>query len=259
MSVWGVSLVKDEQDIIGYSLPRMAAQLDGVVVADNMSTDETRAILEDVAEKMGNIKIVDDFEPAYLQSVKMTGLARSTGADWVVPFDADEVWHCPTGPLADVLPTLDCVVAEAALYDYVASSDEDPNEPDPVRRIARRRQTPGRLPKVACRLLPGLVIEQGNHGARYPGPVLHCRGDLFVAHYPYRSAEQMARKAVNGAKAYEAAGDRLPDSTGQHWRDYGRFYDQGGLAAIEEIFTTWFYVGPDDSTTIVDPCPVPMP
>ena len=257
MTVWGVCMVRDEADIIGWTLPRMAAQLDGVIVADNRSSDETPTILCELSYKWP-IHVVEDTEPAYMQSEKMTALAwqaAERGAEWIVPFDADEVWWSPLGPLRDVVRHDDADVIEAKVFDHVVSSMDDVSLSDPVKRITRRRPSALRLPKVACRVRPGLVVEQGNHGARYPGDVLQVGQEIEVRHFPYRSVEQMARKARNGAEAYRAAGDRLPETTGQHWRDYGRLLDERGIEAIEEIFMTWFYGG----NTVDDPCPVPMP
>lgn len=248
--IWAVTMCRDEEDIIGYTLPRMAAQVDGVIVADNRSTDDTPEILAAVAREFGNIFITDDPEPAYMQSDKMSHLARlagERGATWVVPFDADEVWAG-----VDTLRGEMASVVEALLYDHVVCGTDDKRERDPLKRIVHRRPGPTALPKVACRVLPGMVIEQGNHGAHYPGDVMRIRGGMHIHHFPYRSAQQMARKARNGSEAYAAAGARLPPSAGQHWRDYGRFLETVGMSAIEEIFSTWFY-SPDGTGLVHDP------
>lgn len=251
-------MVKDEADIIGYTLPRLAAQVDFVIVADNLSTDQTPAILREVADRFGNIELVCDDDPAYTQSQKMTALAGRAGrmgAEWVVPVDADEVW-CYPGLLRDYLPLLEGIdVAAADLYDHVVTG-ADSDDPDPIRRIAYRRREKGSPPKVACRVRPGLVIEQGNHGAHYPGRHVGAVSNMHVRHFPYRSAEQMTRKARNGAAAYRAAEGRTPPGAGRHWTDYDRFYQEGGQAAITEIFETWFYEQVPSEALILDPCPV---
>ena len=83
-------MVRDEVDIIGPVVAHMLGQVDHVIVADNLSVDGTFDVLESFGSQ---ITLVADTDPAYRQSEKMThlaGVAKSMGADWVVPFDADE-------------------------------------------------------------------------------------------------------------------------------------------------------------------------
>jgi hypothetical protein len=74
-------------------------------------------------------------------------------------------------------------------------------------------------------------------------------GELEVRHYPYRSPEQMIRKARNGAAAYAATD--LPETVGQHWRDYGRLTDE----QIGEVFRRYFWsADPEADGLVHDPC-----
>lgn len=264
MTVVGICMVKDEEDIIGFTLPRMARQLDHVIIADNMSSDETPLIIEHWANQLGNISWTVDWDPAYVQAEKMTKLAELArekfDASWIVPFDADEVWYSFGNDLKDhFIDVPEWSVEFATLFDHVVTVADDSTDEDPIKRISWKRRIPAPLPKVAFRPLPGFQIEMGNHGVRFPGVVgtLEDSG-IVIHHYPYRSVEQMARKARNGAEAYRAAGDRVPSGAGQHWRDYGRFLDEKGISAIDEIFHTWFYsADPDNDPTLInDPCPI---
>lgn len=248
-----VSMVKDEADIIGSTVRHMAGQADHVIVADNQSSDGTRQVLESL-----DVHVVDDPDPAYMQSQKMTTLARLAyemfGADWIVPFDADEVWYSPFGRIADVLEGIapQWLVASATLYDHVATGDDGADQ-DPVRRILWRRVEPGALPKVACRFREDLTIEQGNHGAYFDGGTTILPGQLVVRHFPYRSAEQFVRKARNGAEAYRAT--ELPPDVGAHWRQYGAIAEAHGDEACADIFRQWFWVADpkSDPDLVFDP------
>ena len=247
-------MVRDEDDIVGATVAHMCGQVDAVIVADNLSSDGTRAILDALP-----VTVVDDLEPGYYQSQKMTALALRArlefGAEWVVPFDADEWWFSLQGRIADVLDGLapSWAIATAELYDHVPTA-ADPAEGSPVERIGWRRTTPAPLPKVACRTGADLVIHQGNHGAGYDAPAPVIGGLLQVRHFPYRSAEQFVRKARNGAAAYAATD--LDEDTGRHWREYGRLADAHGDEALHDVFRRWFWsADPRADGLIYDPAP----
>ena len=247
--VVAVTMVKDEVDIVARTVGHMATQADHVIVADNMSTDGTRDVLNDLARDLP-LTVVDDLEVGYHQSAKMTELALQARlnhhADWIVPFDADEWWYSPFGRIADILNSVggrQWLVMEAALYDHVATG-EDPSieeQPDPVIRLGWRRTEPAPLPKVACRWREDLVIEMGNHGARYVGGATKFESQLVIRHFPYRSVEQLIRKIRNGAAAYAATD--LPPTYGAHWRQWGEALDDPnrGTEWIEDLFRTWYY------------------
>lgn len=255
MATIAIAMVRDEADIIRPVVEHMLSQVDDVIVADNGSTDGTRDILEGLS-----VHVIDDPERAYYQSIKMTRLAHEAaalGADWVLPFDADEIWYSPFGRIADVLADLapQWLAAEATMYDHVPTG-ADPAEDDPVRRIRWRRKAAGALPKVACRSRSDLEIAQGNHSAIYNGGTTSMPGQLVIRHFPYRSAEQFVRKARNGAEAYAAAVGLSADA-GLHWRRYGDILRAHGEEALADVFRQWVWVRfPElDESLMLDPVP----
>lgn len=247
MATWGVSVVKDEADIIEGTIRHMAGEVDALLVMDNGSTDGTREILHELAVHLP-LTVVDDPSGHFGQSAKMTELAEKAhaqGAQWVVPFDADELWWAESR-VADVLATANhrATVVMAGLHDHVASAD-DLDDPDPLRAMVWRRRDAQKLGKVAIKWTPGCVIRDGNHSVDHPRGE---RGDwaLSICHFPYRSLAQFQRKATKASVAY--VGADVPEGVGEHWRSYGRLIDRHGVGVLEQIWTRYrFELAPSDA------------
>lgn len=263
--VWAIGMVRDEADVIGHTLSHLADEgVDGILIADNLSTDGTRDLLADARRCLDcRVEVLDDPEPGYYQSAKMTRLAARAadlGATWIVPFDADEVWFAHSERLAVALRSLssDVRVVEARLFNHFATA-LDLAGTNPFETMIYRQRRTGALPKVAFRWSPDVVVAQGNHAAAFTeategraGSVL--RNDLEVRHFPYRSFEQFKRKAANGAAAYAATD--LPDTMGAHWRQYGELLARYGDDALREVWDRWYwFLSPTDADLARDPAP----
>lgn len=223
-----IAMVKDEADILGWTLDHLHDQgVDHCIIADNLSTDATRHILEGYGDW---ITIVDDDEYGYYQSIKMTRLAaaaHTAGATWVLPFDADELIVGPTR-LADWFAGLPADVGIVSItgYDFVPAAI--PWYVNPWTACAWRRAAPQSLPKVAFRAHPGALIHMGNHDvAGIPGRRID---GLTLRHLQYRSYDQLVRKLRNGRAVY-AATDLHPGH-GTHWR-------AGGAKTDDELAAMW--------------------
>lgn len=256
MTTFAVTMMRNEIDVVEGVLRHVADEVDHVIVADNLSDDGTRDVLDQLARELP-LTVVDDPVIAYLQSQKMTALAARAakmGAIWILPFDADEIWASHHGRIADALAlAVGANVAPATVYNHYSTAVDSDN-PDPFRRMQWRQATPMGLPKVAFRWHPGAVIHQGNHGVTLPGPVAPADGVLEVRHFPYRSAEQFVAKGVQGAAAYKAT--TLPPGTGAHWRMYGEIAERHGTEALAGVFREHFwYWSPIDSGLVHDPAP----
>lgn len=222
-SVWGVSMVRDEADVVGYTIEHLLAEgLDHVIVADNMSTDGTYELLREMSATLP-ITVVRDRLPAFHQAHKISRLARiaaAGGADWIVPFDADELWCADGGSLVDVLRTSRESVLDAPMFNQVPSNDDDPGQPNPYRRITQRCVEPLVMGKVAFRAHRLAYVADGNHAVQIPGVSLHRRPNvdtpLSIRHVPFRTPDQVARKVHQGTEASSHPG--VPETTSIHWR-----------------------------------------
>lgn len=215
-AVWGISMMRNEARLLPYMLEHCQSQgFDGLVVADNLSTDTTAEILKTWSGRMP-VVYVDDKEELYLQQQKMDVLARVArrrGADWIVPFDADEFWYGAGGrTVAEILRLTprDIGVQTARVHNVIWDG---------------RRYMVGtlsdRLPKVAFRWHPLAHLHHGNHGVDRPGDTAF---DLRILHFSYRSEQQFIGKIRHGAQALRYL-EHDPDHPGHSWLDLNDMTD----------------------------------
>jgi Glycosyl transferase family 2 len=187
------SLVQNEADIIEcWVRHHLAEGVEHLYIADGMSTDGTRDILQNLALETGQVSWFDDPEPICHQAAWMTKLAHiagAVGAEWIIPADADEFWIAMSGEtLADELEHCPFHKLYAPVYHHV---DWDYCHIVP------------KLPKVAFRYNPGVALWMGNHdvdGVRGGG-----HGVLEVHELQYRGLEHFRDKARARARTLDPA------------------------------------------------------
>jgi hypothetical protein len=225
-------MVRDEVDIIDATLDHLLTQdIDHLLVSDNGSVDGTLEMLQERSRRDHRVHLALDREPAYFQSEKMSLLIRAAsraGADWVVPFDADEFWFARDRSVGDTLRRLahedpEVGIVSAAFHHMVPAADVAKIGPATDFVLDATPSLPG---KVAVRAHWLAGVSMGNHfgirvGSRFPG--------LFIAHAVFRSHAQVARKLRQGAAAVNLAGGQ--QNVGAHWR-YGGILDDAAIADV---------------------------
>jgi Glycosyl transferase family 2 len=217
-SIWGITLARNEADVIATTIRHHLDQgFDGVIAVDNSSEDGTPDILRQTAQDP-RVFVGTDSHRAHIHGAKMTHLAvlaARAGADWVVPFDADEHWYAQGMTVASLLRSLPAAMVDAPSHTVVPSPHGG--------RLAFVSNQPARVTyeadpgwtKVAFRVRRRPLVGDGNHhvygvyGPRVSG--------LNVLHYPYRSFEQFRAKVRAGAAAIRAT--NLSASACAHWRE----------------------------------------
>jgi hypothetical protein len=233
--------------------------LDAIWVLDNDSSDATADVLQQLAGEDPRVR----WRPApgeYEQAKLITALAREafrSGADWVVPFDADEFWYAPCEPFREVLENsaagaLRCPVihyiqareqtkpAAAALLTMTRRAPHMIGPPDHGRALVEARQIAFvemmYPPKLIARAAPDLELTAGSHSARnYQGTPI-TTADIVCLHAALPAREILARKVEHSARL-EAAG-QLP---GIGWHVH-RFRQMCGDGLLEAEWAANSYV-----------------
>ena len=228
-SVWAVCMAKNEEDVIVHSVRHMLGQgVAGVIVVDNGSTDATRSLLDAIAAEDDRLHVGTDSEPGFYQGMKTSYLAHlawRAGADWVVPFDADELWYASGTTLADRLSRLP---VDRVWTDYrtVYPLADDGSLDLGAGRPVQVDRAPTAWMKIAFRARRWVWVGEGNHDLRNRGPEPLVA--LHMLHFSCRSLEQYSRKAMDGVAALDDAG--MDDTIATHWRGWAELTDDERVA-----------------------------
>lgn len=256
MQLHGVAMVRNEADLVEAFVRHNLAILDALHVVDHRSDDGTREILEDLVTQAFPLTLERHDHPAQRQAEIITRLARgafAAGADCVFPLDADELLKMPRR-----------LEFERAIrsfgHRYCGAIEWQTYVPDPMPANAhplaaarkRRAAEAHGLHKIvltqAFARAPQAVVGPGNHTVLMEGPdqdlsvnpakLARLPPELIaLAHFPVRSASQLARKITVGWQAHLAAARDDP-TLAYHWRElYEEFSARGAPddARLREI------------------------
>lgn len=251
MKIFGVTLVRSEADIIAVTLRyHLQLGLDGVFVLDNASSDGTDKILERLAQADDRIRW-SRHEGDFQQAELTTGLAREAaraGADWIVPFDADEFWYAPCRTLREVLASSKAGALRAQVIHYIQAREKSKRSPEALLTMTRRASwtigpPDGRalvetqeigyveamyLPKWISRASLDLEISAGNHSASNLTGKPETTAELVCLHAPIRSRDTLVQKAAQ-SRRLEAA--RRPTADGWHTHRVRRLLEEDSIDA----------------------------
>jgi hypothetical protein len=209
-----VTVVRNELDILEAFVRYHAELVDLLVVADHRSIDGSLELLLELQAEGLPLEVRSLTAPALRQGRTTTMLvrdvARRIGADHVLPLDADEFL---TSDRPELVPELirrlpPGQLTRLALRNAIPTRDDDPAERNPVARIVNRRAAEGKVGGKRTKLVvpraigvrDGWALTNGNH--RLIGPagedelVSLRHGELFLAHYPVRSVEQVSWRLI---------------------------------------------------------------
>ena len=254
MRILGVSLVRDEEDIVALNLLfHLSLGLDEILVVDNGSNDATPQILRKLARRTGKVKWTREDGP-YRQPELTTGLAQEAarrGATWVMAIDADEFWY-PAGNLHAILADVQASIVMVEIVNFVQRRSQRTRSADALLHMTRRvaepvgpvAQTRSMVesraiafvemeypPKCIARASPTMQIHAGNHRVTGIEESVHETTSVQCLHAPLRAYEVLEGKVKQGERV-EASGS-FPPTGGWHVRRWKR------LAENEELESEW--------------------
>lgn len=228
LKIVGTILARDEEDIIATNIEHHINQgITQFIVTDNGSVDRTRSIAESYPEVK---EIIDEAGRDHRQSEWVTRMARlacKMDADWIVHLDADELWCGFSGLRRITAAAAGCTVM------YLHPPTKGSFSLSNMRHYLdfENMGLPGEC-KIVHRPDPNVVITHGNHGCNLE---TQYTKDIWRHHYPVRSFEQFARKAVNGHKAL-ASRNAICD----RWEKWNDLQEQGELLCLyERVCIAW--------------------
>ena len=232
--VVGISMIKNEEDILETFVRHNLNYLDFLVLADNCSTDNSRIILKKLMQEGLNLCVIDDNKMAYCQSEKITNLYRRVATsffpEFIVPIDADELIQSPSKQ--SFLNSLQAIPKQGVgLYPWKTYVPEPNTSYGALSDFKYRikKESPQYF-KVILRSNGcvdwKLKISQGNHGlASSSSNVCSLKlPDVCLAHFPIRSLSQVFKKVLLGWLGYfERNKSANSQNQGYQWgKIYGR-------------------------------------
>lgn len=210
MRILGISLVKNEEDIIESFVRYNLSIMDHMLIIDNGSTDGTLDILESMITS--GLPITLTFDSGDYNQIRIMNHALYEvmhgrfGAipDFIIPIDADEFLvaeHNGINP-RDIIQKLDHNALHKVLWrTYIPSSIlTAPFTPEGMQTVRKKEYEAGVKLIIPTKLIrKGFVLNNGNHDAFAPYEIVKHRCDLLrMAHFPIRTPVQFFLKNVLG-------------------------------------------------------------
>jgi len=265
MRLIGLTMVRDEIDVIDAWLDHHSQLLDALIVVCHESADGTQERVVERARSGGALMALSVSGPDFRQGHTLTQVlrtqARSLGSGWVFALDADE-FIVSTTRTALEMELQQLPHGAAALLRWQTYVPVEDSSGGVLSRFRLRVDTePDYQAKVAFPAAlfesPERVLLDGNHGIAdlYKDDLrlgLHvplC--NAWLAHIPIRSERQFVHKVLQG----NAAVQRMRAGRGRmawHWGDLAQRITAGesfDLAELRDIAVRYYAFG-----SAIGPC-----
>lgn len=218
MIVAGITQVRNEIEVIDFTIWfHLKQDLDFILVCDNGSTDGTNELLKNLNDSR---IIFSENHGAFRQEDALTNLSRQAyalGADWVVPFDGDEMWFSKNKLKNDLQN-----ISDGAILIPVTNFIQNriPNKylsvqyrfPDNYAYASQKEIEQGSKSSIEfswgnkhiIRTSDSMIIDAGSHSYSNATSSKISQDIFKIYQVPIRSYEHLIRKAENGLRIKEA-------------------------------------------------------
>lgn len=233
MKIISTSMVKNEADIIESFVRYNCNIYDGMLILDNGSTDNTLKILKLLKDEGLPVFIFEDNDREFHDVKKRNGMLLKAindfNADIVVPLDADEFLASKKGNPRKILENIEPDTFYLVKWKtYVPDFSENENNGFIPSKITHTRDD--NLEEFYKVIVPKKIVAKFNarmnmgchdliYDDKYKDKIKRVYNtDLFLAHFPVRSKEQLYSKVTVGWIYTQSNPERLKNQ-GYHWRE----------------------------------------
>ena len=250
-------LVKNEGDILEQNLIfHKKMGVDGFIVTDNVSTDNTLDIIEKYRKKGWILEVIKEKSQDYSQVDwvhRMAIIAKSKyNADWIINADADEFWYPESQNIKKYLNIQNNKIF-VPIYNMLSKNNDwilntqkvVNNFPEKTKkqlkkegRLSEFSQFSVSIPKVMVRASDYKMIHMGNHDADMMyNTEKYVTDKIQIYHYNIRGLDHFRNKMITGGAAFER-NKKLGKDVGTHWRYFYEGFKNGTLDLKKEYLKT---------------------
>ena len=251
MKIVTVSAIRNEADILETFVRYHLQFVDHMIIIDHRSVDSSSQILQSLIKEGLPIELTQENRMDFQQGLMMTALMKKAAmdfdADWILPIDADEFLNTGgNGFVREVLENLpQDKIVKVPWRTYIPLPSDDLQEPNTLLRIKHHRRAEHQklrkilIPRALTMQSKGM-IDAGNHsfvkkefGRKKQFPYIDM-DTLVHAHFPVRSTQQVAVKAIVGWLSILAKPNKEP-TEGFHIKLLYDRFKNGSQISPEEL------------------------
>ena len=259
----GVSVVRNEADIIETMVRQNLHYLDHLVIIDNGSVDGTPDIVTRLHREGLSCELRFDDRRNHQQHAILTDFVRNAAQDFdpkrLVFLDGDEFLDGDRDAVVDEF-TNSPDVLNIPWKTYVPTPQDDPAAKTVLSRIKHRRKSEdpqyfkASIPHALCQ---SIQVGRGSHNVRENGR--KRRGvpaqAATIAHFPVRNAQQLVGKILIGS--WKIRMRKHSRGEARHWMDLANEFRQSPSLSDSRFFEiASTYANQSKSDLVLDPIDV---